>query len=145
MKITTEELTQILAAKPVQANELELKEVFALLGFKLKEYSKASLSPFQSFEVHYRRTYLFKLEVDDTRCLSLSNEFINFGDGCHGMSFGGVDTVKEVIQTVILMAQKLNSGYDGQIGFNEAESEYTEEEYAALIEVLNEAVFNDAE
>jgi hypothetical protein len=145
MKLTTTELIGILEQKPVLAHEMEIKEVFALLGFKLKEYYKAALSAFQSYEVHYRRTYLVKVQVDDSRCLSLSNEYIDFGEGCHGVSYGGVGTVKELLQTVILMAQQLRSDYRGVAYFNEEESEYTESEYRELIETLNEKLFEEAQ
>jgi hypothetical protein len=142
MNITIDQLKDVLSQKPVLTNEVEIKEVFALLGFKLKEYSKAGLSPFQQYEVHYRRNYLFNVAVDDSRCLSLSNEFIDFGDGCHGVSFGGIDTVTQLVQTVILIAQKVDRSYTGQISFNEDESEYTEQEYSSLVDVLNDEIFN---
>jgi hypothetical protein len=142
MKLTIEELKDILSKKPILTNEAEINEAFALLGFKLKEYNKAGLSQFQRYEVHHRRTYLIKVEVDESRCLSLSNEYIDFSDGCHGVSFGGIDTVTQLIQTVILIAQKVDRTYTGQISFNEDESEYTEQEFMELLEVLNEEIFN---
>jgi hypothetical protein len=144
MKLTTTELTGVLEQKPVLANEMEIKEVFGLLGLKVKEYHRAGLSAFQSYEVHHRRTYLVKVEVDDSPCLSLSNEYINFGEGCHGMSFGGVRTVKELLQSVILIAQKIDRDFNGTAYFNEEESEYTEAEYRELIETLNEKMFEEA-
>jgi hypothetical protein len=145
MKMTIDELKEILSKKPVLTNEMEIKEVFSLLGFKLKEYYKAGLSASQSYEVHYRRNYLIRVHVDDSRCVSISNEFIKFEEGCSGVSFGGIDTVTELIQTVVLMAQRIDRSYKGEAYFDEEESEYTEEEYAALIEVLNEEVFKEAE
>jgi hypothetical protein len=142
MKLTIDQLKEILSQKPVRADESDIREVFSLLGFKLKEYNRAGLSHFQRYEVHYRRNYLVKVEVDVSRCLSLSNEFIDFGEGCKGVSFGGIDTVKELIQTVIVMVTKIDRSYTGQVSFVEDESEYTKEEFASLVDALNDEIFN---
>jgi hypothetical protein len=140
-KFTPHELADTLNKKPVLTNEPEIKEVFALLGFKLKEYHKASFSASQSYEVHYKRNYLVKVRVDDSRCLSISNEYVDFSEGSDGVSMGGIDTVAQMIGVVIYFAQVLNSGYDGVAIYNRERSHYTEEEYKALIQVMNENVF----
>lgn len=145
MKLTSEQIKNIMQEKPLMWGELEIREILSILGLTVKEFFQAGLSPFKRFEIHHKRFYLFKVEIDDTRCVSFNNEYVNFGDDCSGVSFGGVDTVKDLLQLIVPMVSKMDINFDGQVSFNPDESEYTEEEFMKLVQTINEEVFHNAE
>jgi hypothetical protein len=145
MKITSEQIKNVLQEKPIMWGESDIREILSILGLTVKEFFQASLSEFKRFEIHHKRFYLFKVEIDNSRCVSFNNEYVNFGEGCHGISFGGTDTVKDLIQLIVPTCSKMDKNFDGQISFNPDESEYTEEEFMELVQTLNEEIFHNAQ
>jgi hypothetical protein len=145
MKLTEVELIELLEKQPVRVDEYDIKEVFGILGLKLKEYFKTSaLGPSHAhFEVHYCTEYLFQVEVDNTRSVSINNEYRNLcGDGT-GLCFGSTDTLKDLLKLVILLSGNLKTSYRGQVHFDPERSEYTEEEFKSLVDILNQHIFQE--
>lgn len=147
MKLTPELLKDILKQHPINWTEEETKEVLPLLGLTAKEYYHHAAGGARStrrFEVHCRRTYLVRVHINTSRCVSFNNEYINWGESLSGVSFGGVDTVLNLLQLTITMANKVDHSYDGNISFNPEESEYTENEFGELVYILNDLLFTNA-
>lgn len=131
---------------PLDLLKEEIQAAFFLVGFSIKEYKKPESKTYLSFEVHYRRTYLVKLTFDETRSMRVSNEYVDFGESCHSMSFGGQDTLLDAMQvTTLLLAPKLLKGYNGVVNLDPDKCEYNEGELKELMKVLNECLFADTE
>lgn len=137
-KLTKETIEHTLTNRPILASADNLKGVFELFGFRLKEFKKrvppmAIQQDQFIFEVHYRRTYIIKAHItQDSHMVTFSNEWIKFEDKSSGVSMP-VRTVTELILAVMnLFMHKLNINYQGPT-YSE-ESEYTFEEMSELLE-----------
>jgi hypothetical protein len=140
-KLTVSKLEELVKQRAVNCSEDELKAIFEILGLKIKEYS-LTLSGFLRFEIHYRREYVLNYREDETNSLaSFGNEYLNFdGEGSTGLSMK-CTSIKELIQLFFGIASRLRFNYEGNL-FDEEESIYTEEEMQALVEKINELIFN---
>ncbi len=145
MKLNPEQLKLILKQHPINWTEEETKEILPLIGLTAKEYyhHAAIKNPTRHFEVHHKRLYLFKVELDEGCSISISNEYIDFGDGLHGICFGGQDTVNAALLLIISMANRIDRSFTGQVNYPE-ESEYTEQEFEELVNTLSDIVFQNA-
>jgi hypothetical protein len=140
-KLTKERVTEMLQESPMNLSEMEIRDIFSIFNLTLKEYYETSLNrDFKRFEVHFTRTWLFKVEIErQTPIVHVSNPYINFGDGVSGAAFPA-KTLVELLRSVLMMAfqmvdpDKLLTLYFGDF------PEYTEDEMKELVEVLNKII-----
>jgi nuclear transport factor 2 (NTF2) superfamily protein len=141
-KLTTAEIEELINKRAIECSEDELKELFSVLGLRLKEYRKHKSGSLH-FEIHYKREYVLNYrEFDGNYLGSFGNEYIDFdGEGTSGMSMR-VTSNKELIQLFFGIASRLlRLQYEG-VTFDEDESIYSQEEFTELIEKVNEMVFD---
>lgn len=100
-KLTKDQFKKVLAKKPLDCTENELRFVFNVLGFDLKEFGHEDGR--LTFEIHYRCEYLMKAEIIDG-VLVFSNQW-RFNDEdepyCSGRMFAGslLDFIDTFFQT----------------------------------------------
>lgn len=142
MRINKRQISDTLSSSTYNVQENFLKELFHLLGLRIKEYDMNFKTV--SFEIHYRTTYVIAVDADTSKCLSFSNEYINFSDDVDGITMP-IKNVKELILIVLnFFMPKLNIRYAG-VSFNEKNYDYEKREFIELIEFCNTEIFkNDA-
>lgn len=99
-KIAKEELQKKLHKNILKCSEEEIRFMFHVLSFDLKEF-KQEMGRVQ-FEVHYTRTYVMRIEAGNGP-LCFNNEWIDFGEGSTGVCMGNMDTIAEIIATFMNM------------------------------------------
>ena len=136
MKLTKEIIEKIVKKRPVEILKDEAIALFKLFGLQIKEFKEFindDNSLWQtSFEIHHKRIYIINVDAGLAKAISFNNEWINFGDGCHGLSMP-VENVGELVAlTLNFFIEKLRVKYDG--------TEYDEDtfwEYEDAQEVSN--------
>ncbi len=101
--MTKEEVKEALKKKPSDLSREELKFIFSVFCFAIKEYEKTEST--LSFEIHYKRTYLIKVKYPVLKGLmSFRNEFIDFDDdGTHAISMSALENTSELLTVFINM------------------------------------------
>lgn len=98
-KFTKDEVKSILAKRILDCTEEEVRAVFDIFDFQLKEFFKTTSDI--DFEVHFKRTYLMRIKADSNK-LECSNEYVTFqngaeGESCHGLAISTPATLAEVL------------------------------------------------
>lgn len=98
-KLSKDELTTALHKNILDATESEIRTVFDIFDFQLKEFYRLEVGV--DFEIHFKRTYLMRIHADKNK-LNCSNEYVTFqtsqdGDKCHGLAIKLPSTLAEVL------------------------------------------------
>lgn len=102
-----DEIKALLLKQPSDLTKDELSDLFSILCLNIKEYEKFDRNI--SFEIHFRRTYLIQVVYPLHRgIMSFRNEYINFDDGCSGISIARLNNTAELINIFLSM-------FDGNI------------------------------
>ncbi len=100
-KLTKEQLTAALHKSLADCTENEIRFIFNVFDFNLKEFYKKDDEV--DFEVHFKRNYLIRVVLQNP-LLHFNNEYINFSsDSCptHGVSIQCPGSTLEMIMTFI--------------------------------------------
>lgn len=127
-KLTKVEMKAAFSKSPDQLSKEELSFLFYIFSFQIKEYYSGKNNI--SFEIHYERTFIVRVHYPiDKGLMSFNNEFVNFGEGCHGISMPRVKDSGELIKLFINMFYKtLLSEADYTAYYDEEESLFSSEE-----------------
>lgn len=97
-KLTKDEIKAALLKNILENTEDELRTVFNIFDFQLKEFGKSKDSV--EFEIHFKRTYLMRLNVMKDR-LGCFNEYVTFqnsdNSNCHGLVIPLPATLAEIL------------------------------------------------
>lgn len=99
--ITKEQVKEILTKNPAEITKEELKFVFGIFCLSIKEYEKSEHNLW--FEVHFERIYIAQIRYGIKGGMSFSNEYVNMGDGCHGVAMGTVNNTADLLKIFINM------------------------------------------
>lgn len=99
--ITKEQVKEILTKNPAGITKEELKFVFGIFCLSIKEYEKSEHNLW--FEVHFERIYIAQIRYGIKGGMSFSNEYVNMGDGCHGVTMGTVNNTANLLKIFINM------------------------------------------
>lgn len=99
-KLTREQLRAALNKRIIDCSEDELRFMFHVLYFDLKEFYQETDRV--RFEVHFKRAYVMRIEAGNGP-LSFNNEWIDFGEGSTGVSIGITYSVGEIITIFLNM------------------------------------------
>ncbi len=99
--ITKEQVKEILTKNPAGITKEELKFVFGIFCLSIKEYEKSEHNLW--FEVHFERIYIAQIRYGIKGGMSFSNEYVNMGDGCHGVTMGTVNNTADLLKIFINM------------------------------------------
>lgn len=128
--ITKEQVKEILAKNPGEITKEELRFIFGIFCLSIKEYEKSKHNIW--FEVHYGRTYIAQIRLGLTAGgMSFRNEYVNMGDGCHGVTMRKADTISDLLKIFI------NMFYDNLL--KEANYEVFYDERTSQFDSLEEA------
>ena len=94
--ITKEQVKEILTKNPAGITKEELKFVFGIFCLSIKEYEKSEHNLW--FEVHFKRIYIAQIRYGIKGGMSFSNEYVNMGDGCHGVTMGTVNNTADLLK-----------------------------------------------
>lgn len=98
-KLTKEEVKAALLKNILENTEAEIRTVFDIFDFKLKEFAQTKDSV--DFEIHFKRTYLMRIIADKSKKLECSNEYVTFQNNdsgsCHGLAIPLPATLAEVL------------------------------------------------
>ena len=84
-KLTKEQVKEALIKHPDELSKEELAFIFYIFSFHIKEYYSGEENI--SFEIHFERTFIIRVNHPKGKGLmSFRNEFVNFGEGTHGIS-----------------------------------------------------------
>lgn len=102
-KLSKDELATALHKNILDATESEVRTVFDIFDFQLKEFHKlqACCATWVDFEIHFKRTYLMRIHADKNK-LDCSNEYVTFqtnqdSEKCHGLAIKLPSTLAEVL------------------------------------------------
>lgn len=101
-KLTKDELIQALNKNLMECSENEIRFVFDVFNLTLKEghfHDNFGLR----FEIHFKRTFIVRVVTNSSKTLSFENEYVNFGEGAHGIAMGKVETLAETLVVFINM------------------------------------------
>ena len=101
-KLSKEKLIEALHKPIMECSEEEIRFVFHIFGFNLKE-ACFNDDIGMNFEVHYKRVYIVRVVCTLSHLLSFENEYIDFGDKTHGISMGHTETLAETMVVFINM------------------------------------------
>lgn len=98
-KLSKDGLKATLHKNILDATESEIRTVFDIFDFQLKEFAKSEANV--DFEIHFKRTYLMRIQADKNK-LECTNEYITFqngseGESCHGLAIPTPSTLAEVL------------------------------------------------
>lgn len=98
-KFTKDEVKSILTKSILDCTKEEIRVVFDIFDFQLKEFYKTASGI--DFEIHFKRTYLMRIKADSNK-LECSNEYVTFqngakGESCHGLAIPTPATLAEVL------------------------------------------------
>lgn len=98
-KLSKDKLKATLHKNILDATESEIRTVFDIFNFQLKEFNKSEANV--DFEIHFKRTYLMRIRADKGK-LECTNEYIAFqneseGESCHGLAIPTPHTLAEVL------------------------------------------------
>jgi hypothetical protein len=101
-KLTKDEIRAALLKNILENTETEIRTVFDIFDFQLKEFNKSDGCA--NFEVHFKRTYLIRIKADKSK-LEYSNEYVTFqnsdNSSCHGLAIPAPATLAEVLMFFI--------------------------------------------
>lgn len=101
-KLTKDEVRAALLKNILENTEAEIRTVFNIFDFELKEFSKSD--GYANFEVHFKRTYLIRIKADKSK-LGYSNEYVTFqnsdNSSCHGLTIPMPATLAEILMFFI--------------------------------------------
>lgn len=125
-----EEVKDLLLKQPGDLTKDELSDLFSMLCFKIKEYEIFDRNI--SFEIHFRRTYLIQVEYPLHRgTMSFRNEYLNFEDGCSGISMTRLNNTAELITIFLNMfVDNILKEAEYSIFYDEDTSDYSSEDEA---------------
>lgn len=104
IKLTKDELIKALHKELMECSVDEIRFVFHVFGFNLKELdSKGGGDTAIDFEIHYKRVYIVRVVVSTNNVLTFENEYVNFGNDTHGIVMGQAETLAETIVVFINM------------------------------------------
>ncbi len=139
-KLTKGEVKAALLKNILENTETEIRTVFDIFDFQLKEFNKSN--DCTDFEVHFKRTYLMRIKADKNK-LECSNEYVTFknndNSSCHGLAIPLPATLAEVLMFFInSFASNIlkNAGYC--VNYDEENSVYSSieeaQEYMKLVQ-----------
>ena len=136
-----DEIKALLLKQPSDLTKDELSDLFSILCLNIKEYEKFDRNI--SFEIHFSRTYLIQVVYPiGLGCMSFRNEYLNFSEGCSGVSMSKLNNTAELINIFLNMfnGSILNeAGYS--IFFDEDSSDFdSEEEAQSYLVMLQQAM-----
>lgn len=99
--ITKEQVKEILTKNPAGITKEELKFIFGIFCLSIKEYEKSEHNLW--FEVHFERIYIAQIRYGIKGGMSFSNEYVNMGDGCHGVTMGTANNTADLLKIFINM------------------------------------------
>lgn len=141
-KLTKKELADALRKNLTECSENEIRFAFHVFGLTLKECYFSGENG-MSFEIHFRQSFIVRLiAAHKTGVLSFENEYIDFGEGTHGIAMGKIETLAETIVVFINMfGPNLLQSVGYNISFNEEMSLFNSVEEAEeyLIAAKDEA------
>lgn len=97
IKPTKEQLAAILNKNINDCSENDIRFIFDVFGFTLKEFEKSENNT--DFEIHFKRTYLMRV-IAECGMLRFRNEYVNFqadDDSTNGISMGLPNTILEIV------------------------------------------------
>ncbi len=101
-KLTKDEIQAALLKNILENTETEIRTVFDIFDFQLKEFDKSD--DCANFEIHFKRTYLIRIKADKDK-LEYSNEYVTFqnsdNSNCHGLAIPVPTTLAEVLMFFI--------------------------------------------
>lgn len=146
-KLSKDELTVALHKNILDATEAEIRTVFDIFDFQLKEFYKSETGV--DFEIHFKRTYLMRIKADKSK-LSCSNEFVTFqtgqeGDKCHGLTLKLPATLAEVLVFFVnSFAPNILQSAGYSVNYDEENSPYASikeaQEYMKLVQDVCESI-----
>ena len=71
---------------------------FGIFCLSIKEYEKSEHNLW--FEVHFERIYIAQIRYGIKGGMSFSNEYVNMGDGCHGVAMGTVNNTADLLKNI---------------------------------------------
>lgn len=97
-----EEVRALLMKKPNELTKKELSMLFSIFCFHIKEYNAGSHNI--SFEIHFRRIFIIEIRYPiGAGTQSFNNDFVNMGDGLHGIATAKSSSTAELIAIFINM------------------------------------------
>lgn len=129
-KLTKEELKTALEKLPTELTKEELSFIFDCLSFQIKEYYSGVHNI--SFEIHFERTFIIRVQYPKEKgTMSFNNEFVNFGEGTHGIATGRAKDTLELVNLFINMFyDNLLASANYGVGYDEEESMFDSPEEA---------------
>ena len=146
-KLTKEEIKAALLKNILENTETELRTVFDIFDFKLKEFAQTKDSV--DFEIHFKRTYLMRIMADKSKKLECSNEYVTFqnndNSSCHGLAIPLPATLAEVLVFFInSFAPNILKSAGYSVSYDEENSVYSSmeeaQEYMRLVQDVCETV-----
>lgn len=120
-KLTKEQVKEVLNKRPCELTHEELTFIFYIFSFQVKEYYSGENNI--SFEIHFERTFIIRVNYPKEKGLmSFNNEFVNFGEGCHGTAMPRAKDTGELIRLFV------NMFYDNLLSSANYTATYDEEE-----------------
>lgn len=147
MKFTKDEVKFILSNSILRCTEEEIRAIFDIFDFQLKEFAKSETNV--DFEIHFKRTYIMRIQADKNK-LECTNEYITFQtnseyDDCHGLTISTPATLAEVLVFFInSFAPNIlkNAGYC--VSYDAENSPYSSleeaREYMRLVQETSETI-----
>ena len=140
-KLSKNELKVVLHKNILECTESEIRTVFDIFDFQLKEFSTSGDSV--DFEIHFKRTYPMRITADKKK-MECMNEYVAFqtgadGGGCHGIVIGLPETLAEVLIFFInSFAPNILKSAGYRVSYDEVTSPYSSleeaQEYMKLVQ-----------
>lgn len=135
-----QEIKEALSKKPTELSKTELEILFGIFSLHIKEYYIGENN--MSFEIHFERTFIIRVHYPIVNgFMNFNNEFVNFGDGCHGISMSNSKDTGELLKVFINMFYDtlLNQAHYA-VCFDEESSSYSSieemQEYVEYVQSL---------
>lgn len=124
------EIAEALSKKPHELTKEQLRELFGIFSFSIKEYVLGKRNLY--FEIHFKRIYLMRVEYPvEIGMMSFRNDFVNMSDGCHGISMQKAKSTGELLKVFVNMFyHNLLADANYECYFDEEHSQYSSQEEA---------------
>lgn len=146
-KLSRGELKAALRNNILDATESEIRTIFNIFDFQLKEFAKSETNV--DFEIHFKRTYLMRIQADKNK-LKCTNEYVTFqngseGESCHGLVIPTPHTLAEVLVFFInSFAQNILKSAGYCVNYDAETSPYSSleeaQEYMRLVQETCETI-----
>ena len=100
--MTKEQVKNALAKMPHELTKEELVFLFSVFSFHIKEYELRKNKVI--FEIHFKTSFIIRIEYPiGPGLMSFNNNFIDFGEGSHGLAMGRTENTAELMLLFINM------------------------------------------